>query len=121
MGMLPVIPPARRPMNWRLVVMGCAVAVAATVLAHSLVSAQRPFRLEPLEDDGPVTYFIGEGKPGSQYRPSDRELATWALNAWARSTGGALRFAPSREQDALVRINWINAEDGLTARCGPSP
>jgi len=114
-----VILPIRRTLNRRLVLMACATAAAAIVLAHSLVSAQRPFRLEPLEDGGAVTYFIGDGKPGSQYRQSDRELARWALDAWARSTGGALRFAPSREQDALVRIHWANAEDGLYGEMRP--
>jgi hypothetical protein len=119
MGMPPVIPPAWRPFDWRVVLNACAIAAAVTALAHSLVSAQRPFRLEPQDDGGAVTYFIGEGKPGSQYRPADRQLATWALDAWARSTGGALRFAPSREQDALVRIHWVSAEDGLYGEMRP--
>ena len=119
MGMSAVTPPAGRTPRWRLIFVGCAAAVAGAALAHSLVSAQRPFRLEPLEDDGPVTYFIGEGRPGSQYRPADRQLATWALDAWARSIGGAVRFAASREQDALVRIHWVNAEDGLYGEMRP--
>jgi len=59
-----------------------------------------------------VTYFVASGEPGSEYRPSDPYLATWALKAWERSVGGALRFEPAREQDALVRVYWVPAESG---------
>ena len=51
MGMSAVTPPAGRTPRWRLIFVGCAAALAGAALAHSLVSAQRPFRLEPLEDD----------------------------------------------------------------------
>ena len=70
--------------------------------------------LQPLGLDasGRVTYFIAEGARGSQYRPADRDLATWALKAWETSAGGALRFEPSPEADALVRVYWVPASDG---------
>jgi hypothetical protein len=57
----------------------------------------------------PVTYFIGEGKEGSGYRASDRELALWALQAWQRSAGKGLRLTEAAEPDALIRLYW--AED----------
>jgi matrixin len=102
--------------KWRTVI---AAALGLGVAAAIVHSAQRPSALEALDTTGRITYFIAEGTPDSQYRPLDRELATWALAAWARSTGGALRFEPSRQQDALVRVNWVNERDGLYGEMRP--
>ena len=117
MGMPAVNPPAPKPAPGRprpfaYVLFAGIVVVAAT-------SAQRSPALAPLDGSGRVTYFIAEGSPASQYQPLDRELATWALRAWERSAGGALRFEPSREQDAIVRVRWVNAEDGLYGEMRP--
>jgi hypothetical protein len=82
-------------------------------LVTPVATGQSLRALQPLDDRGRVTYFIAEGLPGSQYRPSDRDLATWALKAWERSLGGAVKFEPALERDALVSIHWVPAEDGL--------
>ena len=104
-------------MTNRTTVIACGLILGAA--AAVVLSAQRLSALEPLDSTGRVTYFIAEGTPDSQYRPQDRQLATWALAAWARSTGGALRFEPSREQDALVRVNLVNERDGLYGEMRP--
>src|SRR5262245_48820273 len=91
----------------------------AGLAAHAVVSGRRACALGPLDSTGRVTYFIGEGTPESQYRPQDRELAAWARAAWARSTGGAVRFESSREQDALVRVHWVNEREGLYGEMRP--
>src|SRR5687768_14053275 len=96
MGMLPKARPPRSGKDTATVIV-CAAIVGLAV--HVAMSAQRLLTLSPLDSTGRVTYFIGEGVPGSQFRPGDRELAGWALKAWERTTGGALRFEPSREQD----------------------
>ena len=99
-----------------------AIVVTAALIAGIGVHAaltQRLSALAPLDSTGRVTYFIAEGKPGSQYQPADRELAAWALKAWERSAGGGLRFEPSREQDALVRVHWVNAQDGQYGEMRP--
>lgn len=99
-----------------------AIVVASALIAgiglHAALT-QRLSALEPLDSTGRVTYFIAEGKPGSQYQPADRELAAWALKAWERGAGGGLRFESSREQDALVRVHWVNAQDGLYGEMRP--
>lgn len=59
-----------------------------------------------------VTYFIADGKSGSGYRPADRELALWALQAWQRSAGAGLRFEPAPESSALVRVYWAEPDEG---------
>ena len=94
-------------------------ALVAGVVFHVALSAQSSPPLEPIDATGRVTYFIADGEPGSEYRPSDRDLATWALGAWERSLGGALRFEPSREQDALVRVHWVRAEAGQYGEMRP--
>jgi len=104
-------------MRSRLLPLG-ALAVSVGLVTPAAV-AQSLRALEPLDDRGRITYFVAEGLPGSQYRPSDRDLATWALKAWEGSLDGALRFEPAAERDALVRIHWVPAEDGLYGEMRP--
>jgi hypothetical protein len=62
--------------------------------------------------DDAVSYFIAQGKSNSGYRPGDRQLALWALDAWQRSAGGGLRFDEAPEQSALVRVYWVEPGGG---------
>jgi Matrixin len=97
------------------------VFLVATVLggATILLNAQTPRSLQPLDAKGRVTYFIAEGEPGSQFRPGDRQLATWALQAWEKTIGGTLRFEPSPETAALVRVYWIEPGDSQYGEMRP--
>lgn len=63
--------------------------------------------------DTPITYFIAEGNRASGFRPSDRQLALWAFQAWQRSSADALRFEPAdTERRAQIRINWVEPGGG---------
>jgi hypothetical protein len=64
------------------------------------------------------TYFIADeaGRRGS--RPGDRELATWAIEAWQRAATG-LRFEPAKEADALIRLYWTEQDKGLYGETQP--
>ena len=96
------------------------LALLLTVFAGAaLLDAQAPRALQPLDAKGRVTYFIAEGEPGSQFRPGDRQLATWALQAWQKTIGGALRFEPSAEAAALVRVYWIEPGDSQYGEMRP--
>jgi hypothetical protein len=88
------------------------VVMSMLAAAATLYSAQAE-RLTPLDASGRITYFINEGAPGSGYRPGDRELATWALNAWERSAGGAIRLVESSRDDALILVNFAGAQAGF--------
>jgi hypothetical protein len=94
------------------------ICLVATVFAGS----EPRFRLRPLDASGLIPYFIDQGVNGSQYRPSDRALAQWALEEWARSARGALRFERAdRSEDALLRFSWLPwAEDAALGRMEPS-
>jgi hypothetical protein len=96
------------------------LSALALATAPRLGAAPQLPTLEPLDASGRVTYFIADGLPGSQYRPSDRDLATWALKAWEKSVGGALRFEPSPSEDeALVRVYWVPANAGQYGEMRP--
>lgn len=96
-------------LRWRRAFQTAACVVA---LGIATISGQGLPTLSPLDASGRITYFIAEGVSGSEYRPSDRDLATWALKAWERSIGGGLRFEPSAARDALVRVSWVPASSG---------
>jgi hypothetical protein len=67
-----------------------------------------------LDNREAITYFIDDGKGVPGYRDSDRELATMALEAWSRESGGKLKFAAaSTAQNALIRFRWISQNEGL--------
>jgi hypothetical protein len=79
---------------------------------------QQPDFPRPLDATQPLTYFISDGSKQSGYRPSDKELARWALDAWQRSEK-KLHFQPSSESSALIRIYWVSAEEGQFGETRP--
>ena len=102
----------------RTLPLATVVLVAGAVVSVAL-SAQSSRELGPLDASGTVTYFIADGAPESAYQPSDRDLATWALRAWERSVGGALRFESSSEDEALIRVYWVQPDAGLYGEMQP--
>ena len=93
-------------------------AVALVVVCVSCLEGQTaPERL--LDPAKPVTYFVADGAGRAGYRASDRELARWALDAWQREAGGALRFVDGAEAAALVRVYWADPQDGQYGEMRP--
>jgi len=87
----------------------CAVTLALTVSVAA--APQPPARLDTT---GSIPYFIDDGKLVRGYVDSDRELARFAVEAWARESRGAITFseAPSANT-AIIRVRWIAPEPGL--------
>jgi hypothetical protein len=106
------VEPRRRTAGSALILAVLASVALAAVVGWLRLSAQVPSALEPLDAGGRVTYFIADGEADSGYERQDRELAVWALEAWARATGGRIRFEPSPEPQALVRVYWVGAAGG---------
>ena len=104
---------------WRSVKARPTWFLVLALIAGTTLAAQRPRGLTPLDATGRLTYFIAEGEPGADFRPSDRELALWALRAWERSAGGAIRFTSSAEEEALVRVYWVPADSGFYGEMRP--
>ena len=99
-------------------------AAAAGVLLLIVLGAPpgRAFQVrepQPLDASQPIPYFIadGAGRPG--FRATDRELAGWAMAAWQRNAGTALRLDAAPESTAIVRLYWANPRDGQYGEMRP--
>lgn len=103
------------------IMMRRAVALVglAAALWLGIADAQRAPLLMPLDTGAPIGFFVAEGEAGSGYRPSDLELARWALDAWERAAGGAVRFEPAPEPEALLRIHFVQASAGQYGEMRP--
>jgi hypothetical protein len=96
----------------------CASAAIVFQMATGAAGLQAS-GLAPLDATTPITFFIDEGTTASGYRPGDRQLATWALEAWQRTAGGRLRFTPAGEADAIVRVHWVSQTQGQYGEMQP--
>jgi hypothetical protein len=83
-----------------------ATAVAIAVVAWTALATSRMAPRAIQFNDKELTYFIAAGDPRRGYLASDRQLAQWAFESWARSAAGAFELHPSSESDALVRLYW---------------
>jgi hypothetical protein len=93
-----------------------ATALVCWGLALGVASAQGP---EALDARAPIPYFIADSDPSTGYRDGDQQLAVWALDAWARATGGRLRLVPAPEDEALVRVYWAPPTGGQYGQMQP--
>ena len=66
-----------------------------------------------LDATQPITYAIHNGKSVRGFDDGDVELAELALKAWARESGGKLKFVRSTEQTAMVHVVWSGPNGGL--------
>ena len=86
----------------------CLVCVGlcstATLLAQSM--ARR------LDSSAPISYYVSAGDTATGFVGGDRQLAAWALEQWQKASGGTLRFMPSGESDATLRVYWADARAG---------
>ena len=88
-----------------------------TILIAGVAASAQGFA--PLDTATPIPYFVHDGLAGSDYRPADRQLAVWALQAWERVGGGKLKFQPSSEADALIQVHWVPAAEGQYGEMRP--
>jgi hypothetical protein len=93
--------------------------IVATLCVLETTSHAQLEPLVPLDAKGRVTYFVANGDRGSTFRPGDRELAGWALAAWARAIGGALRFEEGPQAKALLQVHWVPAGAGQYGEMRP--
>jgi hypothetical protein len=81
-----------------------ATTAVAAIAMLAIANTPRTRALEA--ERTPVPVFIAEGLSRTGYLPSDRQLAQWALDAWARHANGGLAWKASPEDDALIRLYW---------------
>ncbi len=105
-----------------------AIVAAVVVVVGAFLPMQNTARASVRQSAGlttaldathPITYFIAAGSEQTGFRPSDRQLALWALEAWRRSAANALRFEPAAESDAIVRLYWAGRSEGQFGEMQP--
>src|SRR3954470_17887303 len=89
-----------------------ALIVLSVTLAWCAGPAAQPRGPRALDASVPIGTFIATGEPRDGYRPADRQLAEWALQAWQRAAGPALRLAGAPESAARVRLYWAGPTSG---------
>ena len=67
----------------------------------------------------PITYFIADGGRQTGFQPPDRQLAQWAFEAWARSSGERFRFEAASESSAVIRLYWAESNEGQYGEMRP--
>jgi hypothetical protein len=88
--------------------------IATAICLYMVLTESRPRG----QSSAAITYFIADGTGARGFRPDDRQLALWALDAWRRAATG-LRFEPAKEANALVRVYWSEANQGLYGEMRP--
>ena len=86
--------------------------MGACILGAAALASQAAGQDEPGPGDA-IPYYIDEGAGIPGYRPSDNDLARAAFDAWARESGGRLRFVETSAEDALVHVVWIDPGSGV--------
>jgi hypothetical protein len=98
----------------RLVIVAAAFALVAISLRESGSAVQLP-----LATDRPIEYFVGVGDPKDGYQTSDRELAVWAIEAWAQQSAGGFSVKAAPEREAVVRVVWPAPSEQLFGEMRP--
>jgi hypothetical protein len=91
------------------------------VLKYALIVALTAVALPAAEE---YTYWVEPCTPAeardSGCEAADPELATWALQAWQRESGGAIAFRKvADEQSARIRVHWASGTSSLYGETEP--
>lgn len=68
---------------------------------------------EALDASKPISFYIADGKGAAGFESGDVELCGFALDAWARESGGRLKFVrAAAEPRAMVQVRWVTPTQG---------
>jgi len=91
---------------------GRTLIVPALTLSWLAGLSAQPRGPRALDASTPVGTFVAAGDRREGYRPADRQLAEWALEAWRNVAGSSLRLTPAPEASARVRLYWAGPQSG---------
>lgn len=113
-----MIPPI---MNGPLRKVALAIVFAVAIGASGIILAlgDRGTPAPTVAGGDSITFFIADGAANTGYRPADRELALWALQAWQRTIGAGVHFQPAAESSALIRLYWVESNSGTYGEMQP--
>ena len=86
------------------------VLVLAVACCAGITAQRRGPRA--LDASSPIGTFIAGGDERERYKPGDRQLAQWALDAWQRAAGPQLRLTAMPEASARIRLYWAGPQSG---------
>jgi len=95
------------------------IVAVAIALGTGRASARQATGARTLDARNAITFFIADGTGNAGFRPADRQLAQWALEAWARSGGRRFRFEAAAESAAVIRLYWAEANEGRYGEMRP--
>ena len=95
------------------------IVAVAIALGTGRASARQATGARTLDARSAITFFIADGTGDAGFRPGDRQLAQWALEAWARSGGRRFRFEAAAESAAVIRLYWAEANEGRYGEMRP--
>ena len=95
-----------------IVCLVCAVLCSTAVLLSQSMGRR-------LDSSAPISYYVSAGDTATGFVAGDRQLAGWALEQWQKASGGTLRFVPSAEPDATLRVYWADARAGQYGEMRP--
>lgn len=72
-----------------------------------------------LDNSAPISYYVSSGDIKTGFVAGDAQLAAWALEQWQKASGGTLRFVPSAESNATLRVYWADAREGQYGEMRP--
>src|SRR5204862_7905770 len=99
-----------------LFVTAVALGLALGAPARGAGQVREP---QPLDASESIPYFIADGAGRAGFRTTDRELAAWAIAAWQRTAGGALRLDAAADSTAIVRLYWATPREGQYGEMRP--
>lgn len=100
-----------RPGRPRHVARRAVVVVSLALVCWAGITAQSR-RPQALDGPGAIGTFIADGNQVERFRPADRQLAQWALEAWRRAAGSTLQLTSTPEATARVRVYWAGPQSG---------
>lgn len=97
---------------------GIGLGTLAALVAGA-APAQRLPLFAPLDASMPIPYRIAIVDGAGALPDRDPDLCRWALDDWARASGGVLRFVPAADTDALIEINFVPPQTGQYGEMRP--
>lgn len=94
-------------------------ALVIALLGPAVAAGQGLPLFAPLDTSAVIAYRIEISPDAAAVESGDAELCRWALEDWARASGGVLQFSPAGDGAPLVEIHFVPAQYGQYGEMRP--